>query len=202
MSRPDDKLARRSDSTDPRAIRTRTALVDATIKLLYENHVEHLSVSQIVKEAGVSRQVFYQHFSDRDALVLEAGQQMMEGPYNEFARNFSVEGDHVEEIEELMKALSAHKDAVLNLLDSPVHGVLEGFIFDIILPPMRDEIRRFMDRTGQDYTEEELSDITRFVAAGNHMLVEDGVRRGFPAEAIARRADKVHHALGLILDTQ
>lgn len=199
MSRPDDRLARRSESTDPRAIRTRTALVEATMKLLYEHHVEHLSVSQIVKEAGVSRQVFYQHFSDRDALVLEAGQRIMDGPYHDFARDFSVPGDHIEEIETLMRALAPRKDAVLHLLDSPVHGVLENYIYDIIVPPMSEEIRRFLDRTGQTYTDEELADITRFVAAGNHMLVEESVRHGLDAASIARRADKVHRALGLIL---
>ncbi|MGV0433806.1 TetR/AcrR family transcriptional regulator [Corynebacterium ureicelerivorans] len=50
---------RRSDSTDPRAIRTRNALVQATIGLLKTHTVAELNVSQIVKEAGVSRQVFY-----------------------------------------------------------------------------------------------------------------------------------------------
>ena len=60
---------RRSESTDPRALRTRKALVDAALRLLNEHEVADLNVSQIVKEAGVSRPVFYQHFADRDALL-------------------------------------------------------------------------------------------------------------------------------------
>ena len=49
-----DLPGRRSDSTDPRALRTRKALVDAVLRLLNDHDVADLNVSQIVKEAGVS----------------------------------------------------------------------------------------------------------------------------------------------------
>ena len=72
---------RRSDSQDPRALRTRKALIDATMRLLNDYEVADLNVSQIVKEAGVSRQVFYQHFEDRDALVLATAAQWVLAAY-------------------------------------------------------------------------------------------------------------------------
>ena len=45
-----DLPGRRSDSTDPRALRTRKALVDAVLRLLNDYEVADLNVSQIVKE--------------------------------------------------------------------------------------------------------------------------------------------------------
>ena len=51
-------MARRESSSDPRAVRTREALISATIALLVDHKVEDLSVSGIVKAAQVSRQVF------------------------------------------------------------------------------------------------------------------------------------------------
>jgi AcrR family transcriptional regulator len=57
---------------DPRAARVREKLRQAAFDLIHERRVEAISVSDITQRAGVSRQVFYQHFRDRDDAVATA----------------------------------------------------------------------------------------------------------------------------------
>jgi AcrR family transcriptional regulator len=65
-------MAARTNSADPRAERVRTRLRDAAFSLAGERPVDQLTVSDIVARAEVSRQVFYQHFRDRDDAVATA----------------------------------------------------------------------------------------------------------------------------------
>jgi AcrR family transcriptional regulator len=62
----------RTDSADPRAARVRDRLRRAAFELIEGRRVERISVSDIAQLAGVSRQVFYQHFRDRDDAVAQA----------------------------------------------------------------------------------------------------------------------------------
>ncbi|MDX1883718.1 helix-turn-helix domain-containing protein [Mycolicibacterium sp. 120270] len=65
-------MAARIHSVDPRAERVRAKLRDAAFALAHERPVDQLTVSDIVDRAGVSRQVFYQHFRDRDDAIAYA----------------------------------------------------------------------------------------------------------------------------------
>lgn len=65
-------MAARTNSVDPRAERVRAKLRDAAFTLAHERPVDELTVSDIVDRAEVSRQVFYQHFRDRDDAIAYA----------------------------------------------------------------------------------------------------------------------------------
>ena len=65
-------MAARTHSADPRAERVRTRLREAAFALAHERPVDQLTVGDIVARAEVSRQVFYQHFRDRDDAVATA----------------------------------------------------------------------------------------------------------------------------------
>jgi AcrR family transcriptional regulator len=65
-------MAARTHSVDPRAERVRTRLREAAFALANERQVDQLTVGDIVSRAEVSRQVFYQHFRDRDDAVATA----------------------------------------------------------------------------------------------------------------------------------
>ncbi len=65
-------MAARTHSVDPRAERVRTRLREAAFALAHERPVDQLTVGDIVSRAEVSRQVFYQHFRDRDDAVATA----------------------------------------------------------------------------------------------------------------------------------
>jgi AcrR family transcriptional regulator len=65
-------MAARTHSVDPRAERVRALLREAAFALAHERPVDEITVGDIVARAGVSRQVFYQHFTDRDDAVATA----------------------------------------------------------------------------------------------------------------------------------
>ena len=65
-------MAARTNSVDPRAERVRTKLREAAFALAHERPVDQLTVGDIVDRASVSRQVFYQHFGDRDDAIAYA----------------------------------------------------------------------------------------------------------------------------------
>lgn len=54
---------------DPRAVRSRQMLQDALIDLIEEKGFDAISVSDIVKKAGLSRAVFYLHYGDKNDLL-------------------------------------------------------------------------------------------------------------------------------------
>jgi AcrR family transcriptional regulator len=57
---------------DPRRQRTRDALIRAALELFGQNGLEGVSVDLIIAQAGVSKQTFYNHFADQNALALES----------------------------------------------------------------------------------------------------------------------------------
>lgn len=59
-------------SLDPRAERTRAALKGAVVELLSNTSPESISVSDVVKQAGVNRSSFYVHYSDLHTLFADA----------------------------------------------------------------------------------------------------------------------------------
>lgn len=65
-------MAARTHSVDPRAERVRTRIREAAFALAHERQVDQLTVGDIVARASVSRQAFYQHFTDRDDAVATA----------------------------------------------------------------------------------------------------------------------------------
>lgn len=186
---------RRSDSQDPRALRTRKALIDATMRLLNDYEVAELNVSQIVKEAGVSRQVFYQHFEDRDALVLATAAQWVLAAYGGFAERFSIDKNFEASVTALAQATAGHYTAAVRIIDSPIHSLLDNQVYEVMLPTMREQLLpRTRDWKG-GVTDELIDDMARFYIAGMQQVIEQCIREGVPAEEFGRRAEAVRRVL-------
>lgn len=189
-----DLPGRRSDSTDPRALRTRKALVDAVLRLLNDHEVADLNVSQIVKEAGVSRQVFYQHFADRDALILAAAADWVLAAYERFAERFEIDHNFEASVVELVSVVDGRNEAAVRLIDSPVHPVLDNEVQRV----MQDTIRKQLLPRAQEWEaadDQLIADMSRFYVAGMQRLIEQCVREGCTAEEIGRRAEAVRRVL-------
>jgi len=56
---------------DPRIIKTRQALFQALASLLKEKEFERITVSDIIREAHVTRKTFYNHYQDKIDMVQE-----------------------------------------------------------------------------------------------------------------------------------
>jgi AcrR family transcriptional regulator len=57
---------------DPRIARTRQSLQAALFDLARERDLDEISIADIAERAGVNRSSFYQHYSDKDTLLADA----------------------------------------------------------------------------------------------------------------------------------
>lgn len=57
---------------DPRIARTRRSLQEALFELARERDLDEISIADIAERAGVNRSSFYQHYADKDTLLADA----------------------------------------------------------------------------------------------------------------------------------
>jgi len=107
-------VAARTHSVDPRAERVRTRLREAAFALAHERQVDELTVGDIVARAEVSRQVFYQHFRDRDDAVATAFTVAFA------AATAEIEGDARVRIPRLFDFAAEHRAMYRNIVPSAV----------------------------------------------------------------------------------
>lgn len=188
-------MARRESSSDPRAVRTREALVNATIDLLATQRAEDLSVSGIVKAAKVSRQVFYEHFEDRDAVAIAAAEAVLMPAYHEFSNNFVFDTTYGDQVRTLTGTVAPHLQMVCNLLDSPVHAKLNQQLCEVLFPAMRAGLRQVLDAEDVQATDELVDDATVFLVTGTQHMFERACRNKDDADDIARRIENMRRLL-------
>src|SRR5438067_9990956 len=63
---------------DRRVRRTRSALLSAAVRLVTEQETTDVAVTELAEAADVSRRVLYQHFGDRDALLVAAAAELVQ----------------------------------------------------------------------------------------------------------------------------
>lgn len=57
---------------DPRSARTQRSLQQAALDLASERDLDEITIGDIAERAGVNRSSFYQHYSDKDTLLADA----------------------------------------------------------------------------------------------------------------------------------
>ena len=73
---------------DKRIIRTKHNLKDAMIRMLSIEDFEHISVTELCKEAKVSRITFYSHYSDKQSLLDDIFNDMRSIGREDYYRRF------------------------------------------------------------------------------------------------------------------
>jgi len=63
---------------DPRTARTQRSLQQAALELATERDLDEITVSDIAERAGVNRSSFYQHYSDKETLLADALDAMVD----------------------------------------------------------------------------------------------------------------------------
>jgi AcrR family transcriptional regulator len=111
-------MAARTHSADPRAERVRTLLRDAAFALAHERPVDEITVGDLVARAGVSRQVFYQHFSDRDDAVSTAFAVAFTASVADIEAD--IDGDARARITRLFEFAAEHRAMYRNVVPSAV----------------------------------------------------------------------------------
>lgn len=177
-------------------MRTREALITAAIELLGEHPADELSVTAIVNQAGVSRQVFYEHFTDRDALLLAAGRHLIEPAYAAFAAGFDPGTTYPQQVTALFAKLGEHEAAVRSLMDSAAQGKINRYAVELMHASVRDELAQHLSAANVDADEEMIDDTARFLAAGTQEVFARGFAEGTSSEEVGRRIEGVRRTLG------
>jgi AcrR family transcriptional regulator len=120
----------RTGSADPRAARVRDRLRRAAFDLIEERRVERISVSDITQRAEVSRQVFYQHFRDRDDAVAQA----VAAFFRELVTDDGEAGDPRAVIHRLCDFAARHAELYRNLYPSAASQQTANAYRDLLHP--------------------------------------------------------------------
>ncbi len=62
-------LQAKTETTDPRILRSRRMLMDSLERLLKKKEFEDISVQEIADDATLNRATFYLHYPDKNALL-------------------------------------------------------------------------------------------------------------------------------------
>lgn len=118
-------------TSDPRPARTRAAIVEAYAAALSDTGYLRLSVSGLIREAGVSRSAFYHHFSSLDAVASALVEQLIEGLADAERKQRTVE--HVPgrqaargSVAALADHVNANPELYRHLLKDPASGGVRG----------------------------------------------------------------------------
>ena len=162
--------------------------------------VDELSLSQIVKHAQVSRQACYEHFHDKNALILAAGCDICLPAYGAFVDDIVIDETYPEQVARLVKHLERYDQAVKHLINSSVHGQLNDKICKVLADAYLKKIYTQIE-AGEEValSEETLRDTARFMAAGTQDILIDGMLRDREHEETAQRVENVRVALNLVI---
>lgn len=155
-------------STDPRAQRTRERLFEAAQRLSAAG--DSVTVTALAREAGVSRSVFYTHFSDIGELAL----RMQEPHFAAIAATASVDrerdpsGAMLRSQRALVAHFAEHRELYRAALELPGHVVAER-----MLEAMRAPIEAHIVAIGGPPGGLHADAAARYVAAGATHVIEE-----------------------------
>jgi AcrR family transcriptional regulator len=154
-------------AADRRVRRSRAALMSAAIALVTERGTAAVTLSEIAEAADVSRRVVYQHFGDRDMLLLEAGLDLAR---RELLPRLPELGALA-----VSRHFAGHRVFYRALLTGPCAYGLDRGLIRLLLPVNRDGVRRLCgDRLGP----EAVDDLAAFMTGGAAALVTAWVVEG------------------------
>ncbi|MBL4646304.1 MAG: hypothetical protein COA52_05980 [Hyphomicrobiales bacterium] len=91
--------------------RTRAAIIGAFSELVFTNNYENIKMSDIARDANVGRSTLYQHYRDKDAILLESMDWILVG----LAACIKAQGP-ADETRQLLEHIWAHRDKARRIL--------------------------------------------------------------------------------------
>lgn len=161
------ELAAATPAKDRRVRRSRAALIQAAVALVTERGTAAIPISDIAAAADVSRQLVYQHFGDRDALLLEAALDLAR---TELLPRFAEEksSEPRERARALTRHFAEHRVFYRAMLNSSGAYALTKALSGLIAPINR---RAMEARFAEDDDPQQLDDLAAFVTGGGAAVV-------------------------------
>lgn len=173
-------------AADPRPARSRAALIDAATEALGTSDPGNLSITTLVKTAGVSRPTFYQHFTDVHELIHTAALTKLSAAFDTLLPadpTASVAVFTSEVSTNLLKQLQVDADFYRNVLAISGNSSLVAELIDFLSHRFlsRPAVAERFTTKNPDFT----SNYAQFVAAGVAWLAVRWLATDFTGEHTA-----------------
>lgn len=140
----------RKISEDRRTQKTRKALQEALISLMFEKSYDFILIKEILDRANVGRSTFYTHFRDKDELLVEGFQGLREMLFDAQAATPTTSGKNYERVIGFSLAMFEHaydhKKIFLAQVGRPGWIVMSRHIEGTLVQLMKDEARSLFRR--------------------------------------------------------
>jgi AcrR family transcriptional regulator len=150
--------------TDRRVRRSRAGLFRAAVELVGEQGTSNVAVSELAEAADVSRQLVYQQFGDRDALLLAAALDLARRELTE-----QINSDRLLALRHFAQYRSFYRA----MLTGPCAYRLTIALSELLSPFNRELVRRM-----GDVPAEVVDDLTTFVTGGWAAVINDWIING------------------------
>ncbi|MEW2395465.1 TetR family transcriptional regulator [Streptomyces sp. NPDC046862] len=159
---------------DRRVRRSRAALMAAAIALVEERGTSAVALSDIAEAADVSRKVVYQHFGDRDTLLLEAGLDLARRELLPHLGDRSPAAPR-EKALTVVRHFAEHRPFYRALLTGSCAFALDRGLIRLLLPVNLQGIQQFY---GDRLSPQAADDLAAFVAGGGSAFITTWVVEG------------------------
>lgn len=140
----------RKNGEDRRTQKTRAALQEALISLMFEKSYEAILIQEILDRANVGRSTFYTHFSDKDELLAEGLQGLRELLRNAQIATPILSNKSYEKVIGFSLAMFEHahdhKKLYRSLVSGPGWVIVRQRIEEILVQLMKEEARTLFKR--------------------------------------------------------
>ncbi|WP_242642820.1 TetR/AcrR family transcriptional regulator [Lentzea alba] len=170
----------------------------AAVSLVAERGTANVSVGDIAETADISRQALYQHFGDRDTLLLEAALDLLRSALQPSPPDESAGMSDRDHVLILARHFAEHGPFYRAMLTSPSGFALNRALSDFFLPFTRANVAR---RCGNDLDSRTVDDVAAFITGGSSAFFNVWVVESddpLDPEALADRLIRVTTALGTI----
>ena len=135
----------RKKTEDRRTQKTRKALSEALISLMFEKSYESIVVQDILDRANIGRSTFYTHFRDRDELLVDGLQGLREFLHNAQKTTPVTSGKRYEKVIGFSLAMFEHAYEHTKLFRALVGGpgwvIVRQHLEEMLVQLMKDEAR-------------------------------------------------------------
>ncbi|WP_035737858.1 TetR/AcrR family transcriptional regulator [Glycomyces arizonensis] len=169
------RLHQAAPAKDRRVRRSRAALLDATVALVTEHGTAAVPLSEIAEVADVSRQLVYQHFGDRETLLLEAALDLAGAELIPRLEAIVGPDGTRERVLAVARHFAAHRVFYRALCNSSVAFAMNKALTAMLLPCNRQAVRRAL---GEDADAREVEDFSLFLTGGGAAFVSTWVVEG------------------------
>ena len=149
---------------DRRVRRSRAMLMGAAVALVKQRGTANVAITEIAEAADVSRQVLYQHFGDRDTLLLEAALDLAQRELlPEFNTDECPVGVDRARMLVAAKHFAKHHVFYRAILTSSSSYALTARLSNLLLPMNRKALAQSL---GRQLDDQAIDDIAMFVTSG------------------------------------